>query len=93
MRVTITKLMDRGLKRASRASPKPGDLRHENDAAGRPALVLIELSDTALPVIARLLHPQISGVGKASWTAHGYEQDGITGQLFAQAWEIEPLRR
>ena len=93
MRVTITKLMDKGLKRRSRAAPLPGDLRLDVDAEGRRALVLLSRHETALPVIATLLHPQFAGVGKATITAHGYEQDGVSGQLFGQAWEIEPERR
>lgn len=93
MRVTITKLMDKGLKRRSRAAPIPGDLQHQVDENGRRSLVLLARHETAIPEVARLIHPQIADVGARAMTAHGYEQDGNTGQLFGQAWEIEPERR
>lgn len=92
MRVTITKLMDKGLKRTARAQPDSGDLRQVEES-GRRTFVLSEVHATAIPVIAKLVHPQIADVGERSWTVHGYELDRKTGQLFAQAWEIEPQRR
>lgn len=93
MRVVITKLMDKGLKRTTRGMPLPGDLRHEVGEGGRPALLLCSVEKTELPVIARLFHPHIADVAQRSMTAHGYEVDKGSGQLFAQAWEIEPVRR
>lgn len=85
--------MDKGLKRRSRAMPVPGDLRLEVDDTGRRTFLLCEVTDTAIPVIAKLVHPQVADVGQRAITAHGYELDVVSGQLFGQAWEIEPLRR
>lgn len=93
MRVVVTKLMDKGLKRPSRGMPVPGDLRHEVGDGGRRALLLCSVEKSEIPVIARLLHPQIADVGDRCMTARGYELDKASGQLFGQAWEIEPVRR
>lgn len=93
MRVTVTRLLDKGLKRPTRAAPINGDLRLEVDEAARRVLVLHSLEASAIPVMGRLVHPQFSDVAGRHLTAHGYEVDKVSGQLFGQAWEIEPVRR
>lgn len=93
MRVNVSPLMDKGLKRKSRAMPETVDLKHEADEQGRPALVAYRVGTTEVPVFAKLFHPQLSDVGKRGFFFRGFEIDRQTGQLFAQAWEVEPVRR
>lgn len=93
MRVNVSPLMDKGLKRKSRAMPETVDLAHEADEQGRPVLVAYRVGATEVPVLAKLFHPQLSDVGKRGMFFRGFEIDRQTGQLFAQAWEVEPVRR
>jgi hypothetical protein len=93
MRVNMTRLLDRGIKRPTRAMPITGDLLLEIDGDARRLLVLHSIEKSEIPVMGRLLHPQLSEMGARSFVAHGYEIDKITGQLFGQAWELEPVRR
>ena len=92
MRVNISPLMDKGLKRRTRAMPETADLKLEADEQGRPVLVAYRPGQTAVPVLAKLYHPQLADVGKKGFFFRGYELDRATGQLFAQAWDVEPER-
>jgi hypothetical protein len=85
--------MDKGLKRTSRAMPETVDLAHEFDEQHRPVLVAYRVGATEVPVLAKLFHPQLADVGKRGMFFRGFEKDRATGQLFAQAWEVEPVRR
>lgn len=89
----MTRLMDKGLKRRSRAMPVIGDLALEVDEAARRVMILKSIEKSAIPVMGEMLHPQMADVGKRTFTMHGYEVDKVSGQLFGQAWEIEPDRR
>lgn len=93
MRVNIAPLMDKGLKRRSKAMPETADLKLEADEHGRPVLVAYRIGETAVPILAKLYHPQLADVGKRGFFFRGYELDRNSGQLFAQAWDIEPVRR
>jgi hypothetical protein len=93
MRVNIAPLMDKGLKRRSKAMPETADLKLEADEQGRPVLVGYRIGETAVPILAKLYHPQLADVGKRGFFFRGYELDRDSGQLFAQAWEVEPVRR
>lgn len=92
MRVNLTPLLDKGLKRRTRAGPTTVDLAFEVDDAARRVLVAYYLERGDLPIFAKLFHPQLADIGGRSFTMHGYEADKATGQLFGQAWELEPVR-
>lgn len=89
MRATVTRLMSKGIR--SRGMPMIGYLTFEVDEAARRVLVLNSIEQSAIPVMGRLVHPQMADVGKRTFTMHGYET--LNGQVFGQAWEIEPERR
>lgn len=93
MRATVTRLLDKGLKTRTRNMPTICDLQHQVDDSARPILVMASIEKSAVPVMGRLVHPHLSDVGRRTFTMHGYEVDKATGQLFGQAWEIEPDRR
>ena len=93
MRVNLTPLLDKGLKRRTRAAPVTVDLAFEVDDAARRVLVAYYLERGDLPVYGKLFHPQLSDVGGRYFTMHGYEADKGTAQLFGQAWELEPVGR
>lgn len=89
----MTRLMSKGLKCRGPGMPINGDLALEVDEAARRVMVLKSIEASAIPVMGRLVHPQFTDIATRYFVAHGYEVDGATGQLFGQAWKIEPLRR
>jgi hypothetical protein len=93
MRAIVTRLMDKGKKTRTRSMPIICDMQFGADDAGRPALIMASVEKSAVPVMGQLLHPQLASIGKRSLTMHGYELDRVSGQLFGQAWDIEPERR
>ncbi len=93
MRAIVTRLLDKGLRPRTRLMPTGCDLTYEVDEHARRVLVMNSIEQSAIPVMGRLIHPQLADVAKRSFTMHGYEVDKATGQLFGQAWEIEPERR
>lgn len=93
MRATVTRLLDKGLKMRTRGIPFNCDLTFEVDEHARRVLVMNSIEKSAIPVMGQLIHPQLADVAKRTFTMHGYEQDRGTGQMFGQAWEIEPDRR
>jgi hypothetical protein len=40
-----------------------------------------------------LIAPQAGDVGQRVAVYHGYVLDADSGKLFAQAWEVEPVKR
>lgn len=95
MRVIITPLMDKGLATRSRAAPIDAHLRSHRDDAGRLVYQLYYLDKDGTDAIfgRHLITPQCGDVGPRFAIYHGYELLSGTGQLFAQAWEVEPARR
>ncbi len=93
MRATVTRLLDKGLKPRTRMMPTVCKLSVEVDDACRPVLVMNSIEKSAIPVMGKLAYPQLSDFGARTITMHGYEKDKGTGQVFGQAWEIEPERR
>lgn len=94
MRVNLTRILDKGLKRRSPAAPETVDLALKVDDGARRVLVAYypDRSATSIPVFGRLVYPQLADMKPRSFVMHGYEADRQTGQLFAQAWELEPVR-
>ena len=96
MRVIVTKLMDKGLARKTRAAPIDAQLRSHRDDAGRLVYQLYYLDKGgAEPIVGDLLiSPQAGDIGPRTAIYFGFERAGTAGQLFAQAWEVElPSRR
>lgn len=85
--------MDKGLKMRSRGMPINGELALEVDEAARRVMVLKSIEASAIPVLGRLVHPQFTDIAARHLVVYGYEFDKATGQLFGQAWEIQPLMR
>lgn len=97
MRVIITKLMDKGLPRKSRAMPEHGHLRSHRDKEGR---LVYQLYYPDKPDDARvgysLIAPQCGDIGQRTAIYYGFERagGGEHAALVAQAWEVElPSRR
>lgn len=97
MRVIVTKLMDMGLPRRSRAGPEDGHLRSHRDDAGR---LVYQLYYPDKPTQARvgymLIAPQCGDIGERTAIYYGFERarGDDNGPLVAQAWEVElPSRR
>lgn len=85
--------MDKGLVRKTRAMPQDGQLRSHRDEAGR-LVYQLHYPDDLAPIVGRhLINPQPGDIGDRTAIYHGYERDLASGQLFAQAWEIEAARR
>ncbi len=97
MRVIVTKLMDKGLPRRSRAMPIDALLRSHRDEAGRLVYQLVypDGGGSAAIVGSHLIAPQCGDVDKKA-IYYGFERAGgtVDGPLVAQAWEVElPARR
>lgn len=92
VRVIVTPLLDKGVKRTSRAPPIVGDLLSAWDERHRQVLQLWEPGEPPKLMWNHLIHPQLSAVQKRLMVFHGYEQYA-SGQLVAQAWEVEPQSR
>lgn len=96
MRVIVTKLMDKGLPRRSRAMPIDAQLRSHRDEAGRLIYQLYYLDKGGTePIFGDLLiSPQCGDIDQRVAIYYGFERTGGGGQLVAQAWEVElPSRR
>jgi len=97
MRVIVTKLMDKGLPRRSRAAPVDALLRSHRDEGGRLVYQLYypDKGGTAAIVGSHLISPQCGDVDKKA-VYFGFERStgGAADPLVAQAWEVElPSRR
>lgn len=97
MRVIVTKLMDAGKPRRSRAMPVDALLRSYRDEAGRLVYQLYYPDNGGGAAIAgsHLIAPQCGDVDK-KMVVYGFERAGgfADGALVAQAWEVElPSRR
>ncbi len=96
MRVIVTKLMDKGLPRRSRAMPIDAQLRSHRDEAGRLVYQLYYLDKGGTdPIFGSLLiAPQCGDIDARTAVYFGFERAGGDGPLVAQAWEVElPSRR
>jgi hypothetical protein len=94
MRVIVTQLLDCGMPRRSRAAPIDGHLRSHRDQAGRLVyqLYFIDNEGSKDPMWNHLIEPQAGPVTDRAATYYGFERQQ-SGQLVAQAWEVEPARR
>ena len=98
MRVIVTKLMDKGLPRRSRAMPEDALLRSFRDKEGRLVYQLYypDRGGIAPIVGSQLLAPQCGDVSDRTVIYFCFERAGgdPNGALVAQAWEVElPSRR
>ena len=93
----VTKLMDRGVPRRSRAAPEHGHLRSYRDEGNRLVYRLCYPDKTTDPIPGwMLLMPQCGDVGERTAIYFGFERagGGASDPLVAQAWEVElPPRR
>ena len=94
----VTKLMDRGLKRQSRAMPEDALLRSFRDKEARLVYQLYYPDRGGIaPIVGyQLIAPQCGDVGDRTLVYFGFERAGgdQNGPLVAQAWEVElPSRR
>lgn len=92
MRVVVTPLMDKGIARKIKAAPPSAEMRSAWDEQHRPVLQLWYPDEAASPMLQHLIHPQISEARERVLVLHGYERTSA-GQLFAQAWQVEPWKR
>lgn len=95
MRVIVTPLLDKGKPRSTRAAPIDAHLRSHRDKAGRLVYQLYYLDRGGTEQIfgSHLIAPQPGDVTDRFAVYHGYNLNVDTGQLYAQAWEVEPARR
>jgi hypothetical protein len=98
MRVIVTKLMDKGLPRRSRAMPEDALMRSFRDKEGRLVYQLYypDRGGIAPIVGSHLIAPQCGDIGDRTAVYFGFERAGgdANGPLVAQAWEVElPSRR
>lgn len=93
MRVIVTELMSNGLPRRTRAAPIDAQLRSHRDEGGRLVYQLYYLDGSDAPMASlHLIDPRAGPVSDRAATYYGFERQQ-SGQLVAQAWEIEPARR
>ena len=93
MRVVLSPLLEKGIKRRTRAMPETVDIELEVDEEGRRILVAYMPDRRSFPIFAKLIQPQLASMGKRSFVMSGFELDRDTHQLFGQAWELEPAGR
>jgi len=95
MRAIVTPLLDKGLPRRTRAAPIDAFLRSHRDKAGRLVyqLYYLDRGGAELMFGQHLISPQAGEVRERVAVYHGYTMDAGSGQLFAQAWEVEPAGR
>jgi len=92
MRAIVTKLMDKGVVRTSRAPPIEGELQTRHDEQHRlVAQLAVSHQDPRLQT-ALLVHATLGEIGPKVMTIHGYERTD-DGRIVAQVWECEIPRR
>jgi len=77
-----------------RAAPIDALLRSHGDKAGRLVYQLYYLDRGGVELMFGhyLIAPQAGDVTERAAVYHGYVLDAGTGKLFAQAWEVEPVK-
>ncbi len=95
MRVIVTPLLENGKPRRVKAAPIDAHLRSHRDKGGRLVYQLYYLDKGGTQEIfgSHLIAPQPGDVDDRVAVYHGYYLSADTGQLYAQAWAVEPARR
>jgi hypothetical protein len=89
--VVVTEKMSKGIARQGRGMPTTGHMRSEIDERGLHILRIYPPDNEPKPLWPHLILPQLVDVRKRSMLLRGFERR--EGQMFAQAWVVEPVMR